>query len=107
MGGEERKPFVEIHMDPKGLYLEETYTDGKTGAIHRLSPVKPDGTPDEDREVLFMGNTQLMAPDGRPVPIQCAIEASNLAEAVENFPDAVNRMVGRLMAEAEEGRNRE
>ena len=42
-------------MDPKALYLEEVFTDRRIGTIRRLTPVKPDATPDVAR------------PSGRPL----------------------------------------
>lgn len=101
MSKDEQKTYVNIRMDPDNLFREEIFTDGKVGAIRRLIPVNPDGTEDRNkRGVLFMGNTQLLSPTGQPVPIQCTIEAKTLEEAVKKFPEAVNLMVERIMAEA-------
>jgi hypothetical protein len=96
----EKKNFVDIKMDGNNLYREEVFTDGKVGAIRRLSPISLDGAPDDSREPLFMGNTQLIAPNGQPVPVQCPIEAKGLAEAISEFPAAVNRAVEQIMMQA-------
>ena len=96
----QQQPHIDIKMDVNNLYREETFTDGKVGAIRRLSPIKADGSDDGSREVLFMGNTQLLSPEGQPVPIQCLIEAKTLEEAIEKFPEAVNLMVARIVDEA-------
>ena len=89
-------------MDPNNLYREEIFTDGKVGAIRRMRPVRLDGADDEGRDILYMGNTQLISPSGQPVPIQCPIEAKTLEEAIDKFPEAVNQTVSRIMAEAKE-----
>jgi hypothetical protein len=103
----EKQPYINIRMDPNNLYREETFTDGKVGAIRRMLPVKLDGTDDESRDILFMGNTQLISPSGQPVPIQCAIEAKTLGEAIDKFPDAVNQTVSQIMAEAKQRQEKE
>lgn len=100
MSNSEHKDFVDIQMDGENLYREEVFTDGKVGAIRRLSPINLDGSADESRKPLFMGNTQLIAPSGQPVPVQCPIEAKDLAEAISEFPGAVNRAVEQIMRQA-------
>jgi hypothetical protein len=91
----------EIAVDRDNLYREEAFTDLKVASLQRLTPIKPDGSPDESREVLFVGQTQLMSQAG-PVPVHFPIEAKSLAEAMEKFPEAVNRAVERLIEEARE-----
>ena len=103
----EQKPYVNIKMDPNNLYREETFTDGKVGAIRRMLPVKLDGTDDGSRDIVFMGNTQLVSPSGQPVPIQCPIEAKTLEEAINKFPEAVNQTVSHIMAEAKKSQEKE
>lgn len=92
---------VQIEFDRTSLYREEIYTDLKVGTIHMFTPVNADGTVDENRQVTFAGETQIMTPNG-PVPISCTIEAATLAEAMDNFSEAVNATVEKLIAEARE-----
>ena len=96
----------DIRIDTASLYLEESFTDLKVGSIRRLVPVKTDGSPDPTRPVRFIGQTQLMSQLG-PLPVQCAIEAATLAEAIERFPQAIKVAVDELVAEAREMQRRE
>ncbi len=97
----EDNPAIEMSADLENLYREESYTDLKVAQIRRLIPVKSDGSPDDARSEVYVGETQLMSPRG-PVPIHCPIEASSLQDAFEKFPDAVNAAVERLIEEAKE-----
>ena len=96
----------ELVFDKNNLYKEKTYTDLKTGSIKQLTPVKADGSKDESRTSMFMGQTQMMSPSG-PIPIQCMIEANNLEEAADNFPEAINATVERIIEEAKKARQEE
>ena len=96
----------EIAVDRNNLYREESYTDLKVASIRRLVPVKPDGSPDETRQPIFMGHTQLLSQAGL-VPVNCRIEAANLEEAIEKFPEAVNKAVERLVEDAREFQRQE
>ncbi len=98
---------TDIKIDPKNLYKEEAFTDLTFATIRRLSPVKLDGSPDDSREPIFTGMTQLMSPNG-PIPVQCLIEgAKTLAEAAEKLPAAIEKTVQAMIAEAEEMRRQE
>ncbi len=99
-------PLEEIEVDSKNLYLEEVFTDLKVATIRRLSPVKPDGSPDETRRTLFHAQTQLMSQVG-PLPVNCAIEAANLEEAMRKFPDAINQAIENMIEEAKEMQRQE
>ena len=96
----------ELVFDKNNLYKEKTYTDLKTGSIKQLTPVKADGSKDESRTPMFMGQTQMMSPSG-PLPIQCMIEANNLEEAADKFPEAINATVERIIEEAKKARQEE
>ena len=96
----------ELVFDKNNLYKEKTYTDLKTGSIKQLTPVKSDGTKDENRTPMFMGQTQMMSPSG-PLPIQCMIEANNLEEAADKFPEAINATVEKIIEEAKKARQKE
>ena len=98
----EENPIGDLKADLDNLYREEAYTDLKVAQVRCLVPIKADGSPDDSREKIFMGETTLMSPRG-PLPIHCPIEgAKNLAEALEKFPDAVNAAVEKLIEEAKE-----
>jgi hypothetical protein len=51
--------------------------------------------------VLFFGQTQMMTPGGA-LPIQFEIEAKDLQQAMEKFPEAVQRGVNELVESARE-----
>ncbi|PKN33347.1 MAG: hypothetical protein CVU61_13855 [Deltaproteobacteria bacterium HGW-Deltaproteobacteria-19] len=93
-------------MNQQSLYREETFSDLQVGVIRQLSPVKPNGEPDKTRKVLFAGQTQIMTPQG-PLPIQFPIDAKNLQQALDLFPEAMEAYVENLMAQAREMQRRE
>jgi len=97
----EQKALSDITVDISNLYREETFTDLQVATLRRMTPVKADGTPDDSRPVLFMGETQLMSAGG-PLPISCPIDAATLEEAIEKFPEAVNLAVERMVEQARE-----
>jgi hypothetical protein len=98
---------TDIKIDPNNLYKEEAFTDLTFATIRRLTPVKLDGSPDESREPIFTGMTQLMSPNG-PIPVQCLIEgAKTLSEAADKLPEAIEKTVQAMIAEAEEMRRQE
>ncbi len=91
---------IDLAMDSENLYVEESFTDMKVGTIRRLTPVQSDGSPDESRQPMFLGHTQLMSPNG-PVPVSCEIEADTLPQAMERFPGAITREVERIVEQAQ------
>lgn len=94
--------ITNIKINPDNLYREETFTDLTYVSIRRLTPVKIDGSIDESRETIFTGMAQLMSPNG-PIPVQCLIEgAKTLSEATDKLPDAIEKTVRAMIAEAEE-----
>ncbi len=106
MSAEGPKSLSDIQVDRDNLYREELYTDLKIASIRVLTPVKVDGQIDTSRPVLYTGETQLMSQMG-PVPVHAPIQAANLDEAIQKFPEAVNQAVERLMEEAREIQRRE
>lgn len=88
-------------MDPAALYQEDTFTDRKVGTLRRLTPVKPDGSPDTARTVLYLGQAQFLTPMGA-LPLSFEIEASTLNEAVSRFPDAARQAFEHAMDELRE-----
>lgn len=101
MSASDRGPAGEISVDTNNLYREEIFTDLKVATIRRLIPIRPDGSDDPSRPVVFVGQTTLLSQAG-PVPVQCAIEATSLSEAMAKFPEAVNDAVERMIDEARE-----
>lgn len=81
---------IDFTVDKENLYREESITDFKVASIRRLVPVKPDGSDDKSRTPIFIGHTQLMSPEG-PLPIQARLVANSLEEAMEAFPDAMQK----------------
>jgi len=99
--------ITDIKINPDNLYKEESFTDMTFATIRRLTPVKMDGSVDESRDAVFTGMTQLMSPNG-PIPVQCLIEgAKNLSEAAANLPEAIEKTVQAMIAEAEEMRRQD
>ena len=97
----EPEKLSDVKMDTANLYREESYTDLKTGGIRKLVPVRLDGSEDTSRQPIFSGHTQLMSPHG-PLPLQGAIEAKNLEEAVAKFPQAMEDAMNRMIEEAQQ-----
>lgn len=90
----------DVKMDMANLYREEAYTDLKTGGIRKLVPIHLDGSDDSARGAIFSGHTQAMSPHG-PVPIQGAIEAKTLEEAILGFPKAMEEAMNKMVEEAQ------
>ena len=88
---------INFNVDKKNLYREESITDLKVASIRRLTPVKADGTEDSTRQTLFIGQTQLMSPEG-PLPIQSELAASTIEEAIDAFPNAMQRALNEVVA---------
>jgi hypothetical protein len=103
---DELQGLSELKIDPENLYREEIYTDLRIATIRRLVPIKADGSPDESRQTLFTGQTNLMSQAG-PLPVECPIDAKDLTEATAKFPAAIQKAVEQLMEEAKEIRRRE
>ena len=87
---------INFNVDKKNLYREESITDLKVASIRRLTPVKVDGTEDSTRQTLFIGQTQLMSPEG-PLPIQSELAASTIEEAIDAFPNAMQRALNEVV----------
>jgi hypothetical protein len=98
---EQQNLVGEIEVDKENLYREEVFTDLRVASIRKLVPIKADGSDDSSREARFVGETQLMSARG-PLPIQCPIEAANLSEAIDAFPEAVKVAVEQMVEEARE-----
>lgn len=91
----------EPKMDPQALYREETFTDRKMGTIRRLTPVREDGSTDNARETLYIGEAQLLTPMGT-LPLNFEIPARTLPEAITNFGPATKEAIDHAMQELKE-----
>ena len=102
----EENETLDFSVDRGNLYLEESFTDLKACSIRRLTPVKPDGSSDKSRKTVFVGQTTLMTPNGA-VPIQDVIQAKELQQAVNKFPDTMQSALARLIEEAKQLKEKE
>ncbi len=87
---------INFTIDKSNLYREESITDLKVASIRKLIPIKPDGSEDEKRAIIFVGHTQLMSPEG-PVPIHARLNAKNLDEAMNAFPQAMQQALAEMV----------
>jgi hypothetical protein len=92
---------AEISVDTDNLHREEVFTDLHAASIRRLTPVKADGSADSGRDVLYIGETNLMTQMG-PLPVQFPIEAKSLGDAFNQFAEGVKGAVERLNERAKE-----
>lgn len=94
---------LNIGMDAGSLYREESFTDRRVGTLQRLTPVTEDGSDDESRPVLFLGQTQVLTPAGA-LPLSFEVEAGSLNEAVAKFGDHARQALDDAMKRLEEMR---
>ncbi len=92
---------AEITVDTDNLHREEVFTDLHAASIRRLTPVKADGSTDSGRDVIYIGETNLMTQMG-PLPVQFPIEAKSLGDAFNQFAEGVKGAVERLNERAKE-----
>ena len=96
MSNGEQEQRIDFTVDKNNLYREESITDLKVASIRRLVPINGDGTKDASRTPVFMAQTQLMSPEG-PVPLQSALKAGSIEEAVDEFPGAMQQALGEVV----------
>ncbi len=96
MGNDEKKANFDFSVNKKNLYREEAITDVKVASIRRLIPINLDGSEDKSRTTIFYGHTQLMSPDG-PIPLQAPLQANNLEEAMDLFPEAMEKALAEVV----------
>jgi hypothetical protein len=101
MTGNEQDHGIDFTVDTGNLYREEAITDVKVASIRRLIPIKMDGSEDPSRTPIFIGQTELMSPEG-PVPLQARLEAASFDEAVAAFPEAMNRALADMVERIKE-----
>ena len=90
MNGVDQDQKVDFSIDRNDLYRQEVITDLKVASIMKFIPIKLDGTEDNSRTAIFLGQGQAMLPQG-VTPIQVQLEADNLEEATGAFPEAMNQ----------------
>lgn len=78
------RPSGDFSMAADDLYREEIFTDRRVGTVRRLTPVTPDGADDPAREVLYLGQAQMLTPLGA-LPLTFEIPAATLEEAIRGF----------------------
>jgi hypothetical protein len=103
--GEHEQQF-DFSVDRDNLYREEGITDIKVASIRRLVPINIDGTEDTNRPPVFMAHTQLMSPEG-PVPLQAALKAVTIEEAIDEFPDAMQKALNDVVQKLKEMRKQQ
>ena len=91
---------MNARMDVSALVREEVVTDRKIGSIRVLTPITVDGMRDMNREVIYLGETQIMTQMG-PLPISFEIKAKTLAEAVTGYAEAAKAGVEETIAKIE------
>ena len=97
------KSTEELKMDADNLFREEIITDRKIGTIRILYPVKSDGTDDESRKRIFVGETQIMTPMGA-LPLAFQLDGETLSDAIDKFGEAAQAAVERAMSELQQMR---
>ncbi len=93
----------EISMATNDLYREESFTDRRVGSIQRLSPVTASGDADDSRDVIYLGQTQIMTPGGA-LPLSFEIPADSLSAAVAQFGERAEAALQDTMRQLEEMR---
>ena len=90
----------DIRLDTTQLFREDSFTDRRVGTLRRLVPVTADGADDPSRPVEFEGHATLMTQAGA-LPLNFAIDATSVNEALEKFPDAAKAAIQNMMEEME------
>ena len=98
--------MIEPDMNPQDLWLEEIFTDRRVGTIRRMTPVDGTGARDAAREVLYIGETQVMSQLGA-LPINFVLEAKSLADAARQFGPAAKLAIERTVKELQELRRQQ
>jgi len=101
MFSEQELRDVDLSVKQNKLYLEESFTDLDMASIRRLTPVKPNGLRDKSRKPIFVGHLNIMTPQG-PFPIQADLEARNLKEAAEIYPEAMKNALEKMQEEVKD-----
>jgi len=90
-------------FDANDLYLEEVLTDRKVGTIRRMTPVTADGDKDDSRDVIYLGQAQVMTAAG-PMPLSFELPGPGLADACAGFGEGAQQAIEETAAKLEEMR---
>jgi hypothetical protein len=101
MSASDREQLPEIKLDRNELYREETFSDRRAGTIVRLTPVKTDGSRDDRREEIYLGQAQMLTPVGT-IPLSFPLEAKTLDAAIDKFPHAAKAAIEHTLEELKE-----
>jgi len=88
-------------MDASSLYREEVFTDRKVGTIRVLTPVQANGSPDLGRNVVYVGEAQLLTTVGA-LPLSFDIGARSLDDAVAKYAEAAKEAFERAVQELQD-----
>jgi hypothetical protein len=91
----------EPRMDPTSLYREDVITDRRVGTLRVMTPIKTDGSTDPGRQVVYVGEAQLLTQAGL-LPLVFEIDATSLADAVEKFAAGATVAIERTRRELED-----
>jgi hypothetical protein len=106
MATRQEERMIEPEMNVKDLWLEEVFTDRRVGTIRRMTPVDGNGVRDPGREILFIGETQVMSQMGA-LPINFMLEAKSLEEAAKMFGPSAKAGIERTVRELQELRRQQ
>src|SRR5262245_14544673 len=106
MATRQEERMIEPDMNPKDLWLEEIFTDRRVGTIRRMTPVDGEGKRDASRELIYIGETQVMSQMGA-LPINFVLEAKSLEEAAKLFGPAAKAAIERTVRELQELRRQQ
>lgn len=97
---------LDFTLDSNNLYREELITDGKAGALRRMTPITADGSDDPSRPVLFQGQAQVYTQAG-PLPLNFELPVTTLAEAVAQFGPEAKKALEETLKELQELRRQQ
>jgi hypothetical protein len=98
--------MIEPDMNPADLWLEEIFTDRRVGTIRRMTPVDGKGERDAGRDIVYVGEMQIMSQMGA-LPISFQLEAKTLEEAANVFGVAAKAGIERMQRELQELRRQQ
>lgn len=92
---------TEIKMDADTLYREELITDRKMGTLRVMTPIRSDGSEDDRRKVLYVGQAQIMTPMGA-LPVAFEIDVDSLEAAIAGYAEAAKQAIEDTVQELKE-----
>lgn len=101
MSASNQEQLPEVKVDRNNLYQEETFSDRRAATIIRLTPVKVDGSADHTRQILYLGQAQILTPVGA-IPLSFQLDAATLEDAIAKFPEAAKVAMEHTLEELKE-----